>query len=308
MGYDLALSPSHFVYSHARALSSHPEFRLVGAVEVGFSQREAFKRAYKVPAYGSLEQALAFQTVDLAILATPTQTHHRLLCELLNLTSLKAILCEKPLSYNLDESREMLKLCAKKNVDLYVNYMRHSEPGSIEVKRRIDSGEIAGPLKGVIWYSKGFLHNGSHFFNLLEYWLGGMQGFKLLNAGRSLLCGDAEPDVHVTFQKGEAVFLGAKDENFSHNTIELVAKNGRLRYENGGRYIEWTAVDRDKDLKDYTFLTRVSEEIPSELNRCQYFVVEQLSVALKGNTARLCSGAQALGSLEAMYSILESRG
>lgn len=308
MGYDLALAPETFVYSHARALSQHPAFKLIGAIDPGARERAAFTQAYKAPAHESLEKALVSQAVDLAVIATPTATHYGIVRDLLNLAHPKAILCEKPLSYSLDESRRMLQLCEEKNVALHVNYMRRSEPGAMEVKRRIDNGEIAAPVKGVVWYSKGFLHNGSHFFNLLEDWLGSMHGFTLLDAGRTLPGGDAEPDVRVTFQKGEAVFLAAKDENFSLNAIELVAENGRLRYENGGRHIEWTSVERDKDLKGYTFLAPRSEEIPSELDRYQRYVVEQLANALSGKGARLCAGAQALRTLDAMHSILESRG
>jgi predicted dehydrogenase len=308
MGYDLALAPGRFVYSHARALSLHPEFNLVGAVDPGARERAAFMQTYELSAYESLEQALAAQAVDLVVIATPTPTHHALLRELLDLAHPKAILCEKPLSYSLDESRKMLELCAEKNAALYVNYMRRSEPGAIEVKRRIDSGEIAGPVKGVAWYSKGFLHNGSHFFNLLQYWLGDARGFDLVDSGRALTEGDAEPDVRVIFENGEIVFLAAKDENFSHNAIELVAKNGRLRYENGGRRIEWSAAGADENLKSYTFLAASPEEIPSRLNHYQWHVTEQLADALKGGKAHLCDGAHALQTLEAMHLILESRG
>ena len=37
------------------------------------------------------------------------------------------------------------------------------------------------PIKGVCWYSKGLLNNGSHFINLLEFWLGDYVSNKRLN-------------------------------------------------------------------------------------------------------------------------------
>lgn len=308
MGYDLELAPERFVYSHARALSSHPEFKLVGAVDQGVRERETFKQIYKLPTYETLGQALANQTVDLVVVATPTTTHCQLFRELLNSSSPKVVLCEKPLSYSIAESREMVALCAQKGVALYVNYMRRSEPGAIEVKCRIETNEIAGTVKGIVWYSKGFLHNGSHLFNLLEDWLGEMTSFALIDNGRSLPNGDAEPNVRVMFEKGEVLFMAAKDEHFSLNTIELVAENGRLRYENGGRYIQWTPIECDKELRGYAFLAQASEEIPSGLNRYQHFVLDQLADAIREKTARLCDGHQALQTLESMHSILRARG
>ena len=41
-----------------------------------------------------------------------------------------------------------------------------------QYKKMFINGEIQGPIKGVAWYSKGIVNNGSHLINLLEYWLG----------------------------------------------------------------------------------------------------------------------------------------
>ena len=185
--------------------------------------------------------------------------------------------------------------------------MRRSEPGAINVKKRIERSIISWPVKGFVWYSKGFLHNGSHFFNLLEDWLGEMVGFNLIHGGISLHCGDAEPEVKVTFKKGEVIFISSKEENFSNFSIELCAQNGRLRYENGGRSINWTSVKKDKKLKNYKFLADRSNEIPSEFHRYQHHVTLQLNNLLSGKETFLCEGKHALFTLEAMQSILGER-
>ena len=43
MGYDLSLAPDQFVYSHARALSLNPEFKLVGGVDPDRAKRRDFQ-------------------------------------------------------------------------------------------------------------------------------------------------------------------------------------------------------------------------------------------------------------------------
>ena len=308
LGFDLQLPADKFVYSHARAFHNHPAFCLVGGVDPDASKRAAFTAAYRTPAFESLEQAGDVLPVDLVIVATPTLTHYAIVCELLDLAGPRqAFLCEKPLSYDLVEAQAMLKEITDRNVAVYVNYMRRSEPGALEVKRRIASGEIASPIKGVAWYSKGFLHNGSHLFNLLEDWLGEMHSFSLIDSGRTLGDGDAEPDVKVRFNKGEVTFLAAKDENFSLTALDIVSKTGRLGYEDGGRFIAWRPIARDKELLGYTFLSSNLEEIPCDFKRYQYHVVDQLANALNGEAACLCGGQQALRTLEGMHSILESR-
>ncbi|MCG3771440.1 MAG: scyllo-inositol 2-dehydrogenase (NAD(+)) [Nitrosomonadaceae bacterium] len=148
MGYDLTLPTDSSVYSHARVLILHPDFELCCAVDLDESKRATFGRVYKAPAYPALGQALKNHRVDLAVIATPTETHYGEVHQLLALGRPKALLCEKPLSNNLNDSRARLSCCEKRVVSLYVNYMRRSEPGVIEVKRRIESGEIASPLNG----------------------------------------------------------------------------------------------------------------------------------------------------------------
>ena len=41
-----------------------------------------------------------------------------------------------------------------KKVPLYVNYIRRSDPGSIEVKNRLKNGQIENPLKGLYGIQK----------------------------------------------------------------------------------------------------------------------------------------------------------
>lgn len=305
MGYDLGLDPATHVYSHARAFSQHPKFHLIGAVDPDSRRRHNFTSTYGVPAYSELESALAEHRPSLIVIAVPTQFHAQTLRRVMDLSSVKAVLCEKPLSYDLDEARMMVKKSAAHHISLYVNYMRRSDIGVIECKRRLDSGEMGTPGKGVVWYPKGFLHNGSHFFNLLEYWLGPMGGSLVLSRGRLWDGIDPEPDVQVTFERGTVVFLAVCEESFSHYTIELLSHNGRLRYEQGGKLIQWEPARPDPHFKGYTKLSGTPEVIESGMDRYQWHVAEQLARAVDGLDAHLCSGADALRTLSSMKAILE---
>jgi predicted dehydrogenase len=304
IGYDLHLDPNGHVYSHARAFKLHSNFQLMAGVDPEAKRRKDFEQAYQCPAYADIDAALRNHQPDLVVIAVPTPFHGKTLQQVLAQSCPKAVLCEKPLSYDMEEAREMVRACAAKGIGLYVNYMRRSDPGSIEIKRRIDTGEIGAPVKGVVWYSKGFLHNGSHFFNLMEYWLGPMLTAEVLAPGRLWDGVDPEPDVRVTFTKGTMVFLAAWEEAYSHYTVELLAPNGRLRYEQGGEVIYWQTVQSDPNFTDYTVLSAQSQSIASGMDRYQWHVAEQLAGALVGGNGHLCSGDQALATLESMQTII----
>lgn len=305
MGYDLHLDPSAHVYSHARAFSQHKKFSLIAGVDGDEQVRQRFESAYHCPAYFNINQALHHAQPDVVVISVPTQLHGECLRQLLGKFSPKLVLCEKPLSYSLKEAEAMVQACHQKGVRLYVNYMRRSEPGTISIKRRLEDNTIKKPVKGIVWYSKGFLHNGSHFFNLLEYWLGKYKNSFVLNPGRLVGDNDQEPDVQVTFEQGSVTFFAAWEEAFSHHTIELLSASGRLRYEQGGEVIKWESLQSDPCFEGYTVLSDVIEQIPSGMKHYQRYVVEQLARVLDGEDAQLCTGIDALHTLNNMQQVLK---
>jgi len=304
MGYDLHLDSSLYIYSHARAFSLHPDFDLLAAVEPDEQKQKVFIQTYKSPVYSDLDTALSQHQPDVVVIAVSTQLHAEILYAVLNKCKPKAILCEKPLSYDSDNARTMIEICQTKRVDLYVNYMRRSDPGVINIRKLIDSKDFQSPIKGVAWYSKGFIHNGSHLFNLLEYWLGAMKSFNLLGEV-CLQDEDPEPDVRVEFEKGTIVFLAAWEKAFSHYEIELLSMSGRIRYEQGGALIQWQSVQDDSVFKGCKVLASQSKEISSEMSRSQWNVVHQLNKAMEGEESHLCTGSEALVTLEYMNLILK---
>lgn len=306
MGYDLELGDD-VVYSHARAFSRHPAFVLDAAVDLDEGRRQTFERVYQRPAFADLGLALEHHQPDVVVIATPTAAHGPALTALLAAHTPKAVLCEKPLSIDVGECRRMIHQCHQQRVALHVNYMRRSVPGFVEVAGRIAGAGIHAPLKGTLWYSKGLRHNGSHFLNILQLWLGPVLGTQVLDPGRALADGDAEPDARVVFRDGTVVLLAAKEEHFSHGAIELVGPNGRLRVEQGGFRIEWQRVVADPDFPGYSILSPSPELVTTGMERYQAHVANELAAALAGRPAALCSGSQALETLECIQQILEKR-
>lgn len=306
MGYDLALDPSAFVLTHARAFREHEGFTLVGGVDPDPSRGSLFSARYGARSGTILGPVLRETTPEVVVVSSPTRTHGAVVHEVLAHAKPRIILCEKPLSLEMAEARAMVAACERHEVQLVVNYMRRAEPGALEVHRRIQDGRIQSPVKGVAWYTKGLFNNGSHFFNLLELWLGPVRSFTVIDAGQPWDGLDPQPDVRVHFAAGMVDFLAAREECFSHHEITLVAPNGCLRYEGGGSRIRWQPAVPDSNVPGYSVLSSVAEPIPTDSLRTQAHVVEQMAALLRGEHADLCSGAEALRSLEKLISISEA--
>lgn len=305
MGYDLTLENEEHIYTHARAFSSHPDFDLVCGVDPSSERREEFLKYFGCPAYATIEDALVIHSIDVAVVAVPTFQHATILRKVLELSDPKAFICEKPLAGSIEDAREMVEMCSDANVDLYVNYNRCSSPGAIEVKKMINSGELAPPFRGVIWYSKGFIHNGSHFFNLAEYWLGEFKNAQIIDVGRDFDGVGSEPEVKVKFAKGEFIFVPAWEEHFSHYTVELLSSSGRLYWGEEGLHLQKPM--GHSTLKSYKTLSPIQKFITTEMDRYQWHVTDQLSRALSGKDSFICSGEMALNTFSAMTKIIEMK-
>lgn len=305
MGYDFEAPSGTHVLTHARAFHEHSGFTLAGGVDADPLKRERFQTCYGAAAFADIDSALASVQPDIVVIATPTASHRNVVEDVLRIHKPQAIVCEKPLAYELADARAIVAACAAKACALYVNYMRYSEPGALAVKQRLLDGDIDVPVKGVVWYSKGVFNNGSHFLNLLQSWLGEVLEVRVYDSGRCWDGIDPEPDFHVSFSRGGVTFLAAKEENFSHYTIELVAPNGRLRYEQGGALIQWQAAVDDLLCAGYTVLETSENTIKSDYARALWHVAEQLNLSLQGKSAHICSGNEALSTLEVLNAIKE---
>lgn len=307
MDYDFDLTDELAVYTHARAIALHPGFRLVGAVDTSCRQRTRFEQCYGAPAFYQVEAALRHLEPDVVVIATPTASHASILAKVCDNYRPKLVLCEKPLAYDLDEARGMVQRCEKAGIELLVNYMRRTDPGVVEIKRRLDRGEISTPIKATAWYSKGIMNNGSHLLNLLELWLGSINGIALINSGRLWNNHDPEPDAEVQFEQGTVMFRAAWEEAFSYHAIELISRSGRLYYGKGGEVIVWQGVRADPNFHGYFTLAEQIETIANGMGAYQLNVYEQICEHLAGARTTLCTSHQALKTNEAIDLIIRQR-
>lgn len=305
MGYDLFLQPERYVLTHSRAFAEHPAFSLIGGVDPSPTRRADFERIYEQPSFCDPVAAVQALRPDVLAVAVPTEHHLSVLTSTLAVHKPRLVLCEKPLAYNLKDSHQILAACVEADCKLFINYLRRSDPGCQEVLRRIKTGDIRLPIKGIAWYSKGLFHNGSHFLDLLQFWLGEIQNFQVTHSGRSFGSNDIEPDVSISFSGGIVHFVATNEENFSHYTVELVAPNGRLRYERGGEKIVWQSA-HPSPVGDYSILGEDEEFIPSDFDRIQWNVVDQLALALSGSPTSLCTGNEAFRTVEHLAAVKDS--
>ena len=117
---------------------------LACVVDADAERAESVGAELGVPAWTSLEQALAGDDFDGVAITTPTFTHAEI--AILAAASGKHVFCEKPMALTLAECDEMTAAAATAGVVLQLGFVRRFQPEFVEARRRIEAGEIGEPM------------------------------------------------------------------------------------------------------------------------------------------------------------------
>jgi predicted dehydrogenase len=306
MLYDINLPKKKNILTHCNAFAQHPDFELIGGVETNSELRSSFEAEYQLPSSADLQSLISENNFspDVFVIATPTESHLSVINQIIVASNPIGILCEKPLAHDLEEAIEINRLCKDQNIKLFINFMRRADPAILNLKHRIHSEQIKAPYKLVAWYSKGLIHNGSHFIDLFNFLFGVPTSFKVVSPG--LKTGkDAEPDFLLEFNSATIFFSAVNADHFSCHKFELAAKNGHLTYQGHGDII-WKAAEPENASYGNIPLSDQGEIIEGDMKKYQYNVSTMLSNALNNGNHELCDGETGLKNITMLHKIISS--
>lgn len=294
---DADLDSSFYCLSHASAVAQHSSFSLSCGIDPVAKAREDFVNRFSAPSFASIHEVVGRCKFEGMILCGPTSENVSLLKQAVELRP-KWILLEKPMGQSFREASEIARMCQDSKIQLAVNFIRRSEPGANRVKELLSTGRIGRLEKIIVTYSKGLMNNGSHFVDLLRFWLGEGSHHQVIGSVSQSHRGDPEPDFVIHFGGVPAHFISAKEDEYSVRDIEILGSRGSIQYLRGGLKIKVLDIVESKVFRGYKFLELEGTEVPSQLNRAQYFVMDSLAQALSQGKPLPLSGLEALKTME----------
>ncbi len=125
-------------------------------------------RRYNVNAVTLLDD-MDFSIFDLVSITTPTPTHAAYLHRLME-SRVPVIICEKPVASTVQEMDWLTGLYHRSESKVIINYMRRFQPAYIDLKKEISKRKSARSCTAmIVKYQRGFLNNGGHAFDMLEF-------------------------------------------------------------------------------------------------------------------------------------------
>lgn len=223
-------------FQHARAFTARKDVEVIGIF--GRSEERTKKRAeeFQVPYYLDLDEMLDQGKPDLVDVCLPGQNTYEILHELLEAGY--PVMTEKPLTYDLEKGKELIRLAEDKNLFFAIDF-NHSCSKAVQMaKKDIE----AGKLGEVIFAEWHFAQSGSfeiahpymdiieaqcHGLDLIEYLCGPISS---VSADMTDMTGK---DSYTTFSLslrfkagGVGTFLGSFDAEDAYDCVQELRING----------------------------------------------------------------------------------
>jgi predicted dehydrogenase len=205
--------------NHARVYSELENAELVAVADVNPEQADKVGAHFNVPGYSDYEQMLQREQPDLVSVVVPTREHLKVAR-----AAIKRgihVLVEKPIASSVPEAWEMIRLAEERDVTLTVGHIERYNPAIIELKSRLDAGQLGrifeiharrlGPFPPRIRDVGVVVDLATHDLDIMNY---------IVNAPVERLHAETERRIHTAY---EDLLLGTL--KFSDGTLGILDIN-----------------------------------------------------------------------------------
>ena len=125
---------------HARLYQDLPESELVAIADTDGTLAEAIARQYGIRFFTNYSTMLATEKLDAVSICVPTSVHHTVASEAIQHGL--HVLIEKPIAATVREGKAIVDQARARGVICMVGHVERFNPAVVELKRRLDQGEL----------------------------------------------------------------------------------------------------------------------------------------------------------------------
>lgn len=166
--------------THAGAIALNPHCRLVSGCDIDEERCRIFSKRWDCPdVFSDVDSMLSFVVPDILCIATPPYTHMDLVCTAVE-KGVPLVICEKPLTENIDEAGKIIEKVSQSGTILMVNHERRYSLDYLHLKKIIES-KVYGDLFSLnckLYMGKGHTvaemlwEDGTHMIDIIRFLTG----------------------------------------------------------------------------------------------------------------------------------------
>jgi predicted dehydrogenase len=294
------------IYNHAAAYRACPGTELVAMCDTDPEKLNRAGERWKVTArYTDARELLTKSAPEVISICTPDAMHFDGVKAALASPSVRGILAEKPLALEVDEAEELVKTARSRGVAIAVNYSRRYSAGHAEMREWIRGGGLGRIVSVGGFYTKGTLHNGSHWFDLARWIIGEITevfGFDMLGETGA----DPTLDAILRFENGATGHLQAFDA--SAGTLfemDILGTQGRVRVvEPAGQFATFH-LSESRAFPGYRVF-EAGDVLPARNSDTVLHAVEDLVACVKNGGVPRCSAEDGLAAVRVARAVRDS--
>jgi predicted dehydrogenase len=291
--------------THCHVLKDHPSFEILGMYDSDPNTLSLACKKWGVTPLETLDQAI-HSGADIVLVSTPDSAHPDSLRRILSSSiKPKLVICEKPLTVDILESKNIVDQYELSHISLEVGYQRRYDIDINLMIKKVKDGSLGKFIAGAMIYSKGILHNGSHGVDLLRYIFGDVMGAEVFSGRVDWSEYDPTVDGLLRFQSGIVHLIAGDERAHSLFEIDLIFSNSRYQLKDSGINLTISCVKEDPIFAGYKILMP-NECRPSTLNHSLYSMWDHYAKALNGTEKFLSSGKNALKTQEICTQLISS--
>lgn len=124
---------------HAAAIAGHPDSTLAAVSDINTESAERLAQKYSCTAR-STEEIIADESIDAVLIATSTDTHSDLIEAAT--AAAKAVLCEKPVDFDLERARRCRKNISGRGQPVMIGFNRRFDAHFAAFKAALEDGDV----------------------------------------------------------------------------------------------------------------------------------------------------------------------
>lgn len=296
------------ISTHAGAYKNNSKTELVALVDLNQDVLKKYAARFNVQkTYTSAEEMLKIEKPDILSICTWNATHHELV-KLAVQNNVKAIFCEKPISNNIQNAKDMIKLCRENKVILMIDHQRRFDKTHQEIKKFLDNNGLGRIQQVNFYYTAGIANTGSHMFDLLRLFFGDVDWVKAFkSANLSPNPNDPNFDGIIKFKNDIFCSIHALDvKNYLIFDLNIMGAKGRIHLTNSGFTVNYFEAKDSEFFSGYKELVESNSPITNHPKEFMVNAVQHLVECLNNKNNPISSGEDGLASFELICAFHES--